>query len=719
MEALNQGDEYSTPIPQGATVGAPPAPSAQDEYSTPIPQGASVQSVPDNRSLWRKFTDAWKHADSVHNTYNLEGSEPGQGLPHNVVTGMEKGAADTLSDASQLAGKAADKLGLRNKSLTDTITGQQRGIFGEAPTGDETKTQGFEESVLGYGGESLVEFLAGDEALKGLSIAERLSKVASVMKIFENSPRLVNALKMGASAGKAMGELSPEERALVQKSPLLTRLIGAGMDAVRAGTVQGGQTFVHTKGDVGESVKDALTMAGTSGVIGGVTGTAGHILKKAGDTASKVGELSDKAEAAASREEVANKLAKNIDAAKDELHQKYEAGINDLKKRLKGVNVDYEGSPLHKAAQDLTNQGEAEAKPLDEAFSQARPGSKKVNDMVDKLANPGAEEEEEAAADEWVDANGVKHTEPPAPKEEQPPITMNVDELIERRQLLGQRMRKLGYATSEDRADRDVYRSLIQGIDDTIGKLAEKSGDQSVVADYDALRTAYRSKINLFDDPVIEKIREGKVDDAAKQFVAVQKADSALPSGGKVRYNTEVLRQILGDDGLKSFGKDVFGSMMKDSFENGKFNPAKFAKSWNRIADETKSDLFDINAANNGLNALAKDAKSAAVLQHLSRAGILAGVGGAAGHFSAVGMGIGSLIGFTVSEGGSSFQKGREMLNYIANHPAAWGTYEVAGKLANSKAAKAASRATQVGVGKGAVETRRAVFSGAASSLSQ
>ena len=40
-------DEYSTPIPQGATVGASSgsSPSSADEYSTPIPQGAVVGGV--------------------------------------------------------------------------------------------------------------------------------------------------------------------------------------------------------------------------------------------------------------------------------------------------------------------------------------------------------------------------------------------------------------------------------------------------------------------------------------------------------------------------------------------------------------------------------------------------------------------------------------------------------------------------------------------------
>lgn len=693
-------DEYSTPIPQGAAVAAPQA----DEYSTAIPQGASL----------------------------------GQGGASSVPSVPSPNVPDSLHIGSNdsVAMKAAKGVNAIGAGIGDGILGTLNGaadMFGIPHATLEQKQQELEQqnsenptlNAVGYGGETLAEFLMGDEALKGLSFADKLSKTGAIAKILESSPRLMKAVQLGVNTGQKIESMSPEIKALVDSNPIYGRILSAGMDAIRAGVVQGTQTTVRTGGDAKQGAKEGAKMAGTTGVLGSAFGAAGGVFTGLGKTAAKTQSLADAAGNAMTHEEVGHAIADKVSQAESDLHTNYETSMQDFAKRLGDNTVDYEGSPLHQAAQSLSAKAADESKPLDTAFNQVRPGSKPVNNMVDLLANPQGDEEAEQTADTWVDHNGETHTEPaPAPEEKQP-IIMSMPELIERRQQLAQRLRQTGTLTDENRADKAVYRKLIEGVDDTIGQLAEKSGDPGVIDEYKSLRQNYRDKIGLFDEPVIKKLADGKVDDAAKDFVGVTRANDALPAAGKIRYNTDTLRQVVGDDGLKEFGNQVFGTMLRDSVEDSKFNPAKFVKTWNRVSSETKGDLFDRGKVDYGLSQLAKDAQSAAQLQHLTRIGVLVPAAGAIGMtHGLVGMGLGSLLGFTVAEGGG-VAKGREILNYVANHPKVWAAYRAVGDGVNSTGAKAAADVLKIGAGKGVVaatssknDAKRRVFAGA-SSLAQ
>jgi hypothetical protein len=60
---------------------------------------------------------------------------------------------------------------------------------------------------IGNGAETLSEFLMGDEALKGLALSDRLLKSAKIAKILEGSPLLSRAVQIGVNAirGGAVG----------------------------------------------------------------------------------------------------------------------------------------------------------------------------------------------------------------------------------------------------------------------------------------------------------------------------------------------------------------------------------------------------------------------------------------------------------------------------------------------------------------------------------
>ena len=153
-----------------------------------------------------------------------------QALVPGLEQGAEKGLTETLSGTSQLAGKAANKLHLRKESTT--------GIFGEAPaTPAETSPDSAAEHV-GYLSENLMEFIGGDEALKGLSLAEKFGLATKIAKLAESHPAIA-------------------------------RLIGLGLRASRTGVVSGVQAAAHG-GDTGDVATAAVTGLATSAATEGL-----------------------------------------------------------------------------------------------------------------------------------------------------------------------------------------------------------------------------------------------------------------------------------------------------------------------------------------------------------------------------------------------------------------------------------------------------------------
>jgi hypothetical protein len=253
--------DQNIPAPPPGFVPASSAPSPSSSSPVPPPPAGFVsaesQSSPQPKpdpSTWEWIKDKLSEVFNPNDERNLHPKEVSAGAiargadfdpatqkiynagDHSpVIRGAEKGFTQTLSGTSQLAGKAADKLGLRHKGLTDLITdnGQPKGIFGEAPaSAAETQPEGVAEHV-GFIGENLMEFIAGDEALKSLSLAQKLGVAVKIAKLSESSPTAA-------------------------------KLISAGLRATRTGTVSAGQEAAHG-GDTGD-----VATAGATGFLSSV-----------------------------------------------------------------------------------------------------------------------------------------------------------------------------------------------------------------------------------------------------------------------------------------------------------------------------------------------------------------------------------------------------------------------------------------------------------------
>lgn len=174
-------------------------------------------------------------------SYGTNSNGPVNTAIAHTATGIVKGAAETGHTAGALI----------NKATGGNVPGLPTSF--QQPAGLESANTG--ESV-GKGIEGVGEFFMGDEALKGLSIAERMGLGAKVAKLAESNP-------------------------------VIAKIIDAGLKAVRTGTVGTVQAAAH-----GATPGDSLTSGAVAGGTGmALEGVAGLVNKVAPTIKSIAGEL--------------------------------------------------------------------------------------------------------------------------------------------------------------------------------------------------------------------------------------------------------------------------------------------------------------------------------------------------------------------------------------------------------------------------------------------
>lgn len=151
-------------------------------------------------------------------------NSPETGLP-GVGAGVAKGATNTMHGALKAAAKYVG-------GMTDEQAEQAASRALPAMTYDTTSQK------VGAGIEAVGEFILGDEALKSLSLSQRLGLASKVSEMVEKSPRLAKAVDIG-------------------------------INSLRQGTVAGGQEFAKTGGDVNAAAKTGATVAAGSALLGG------------------------------------------------------------------------------------------------------------------------------------------------------------------------------------------------------------------------------------------------------------------------------------------------------------------------------------------------------------------------------------------------------------------------------------------------------------------
>src|ERR1039458_9417383 len=134
---------------------------------------------------------------------------PKPGLGEQVAQGFGSAAATGLAGLGKIASHIPGVPAIAEK--VGDVMGLPKLPQGVNPydivqKSTEAAAQQAQSTWAGKGGallETAAEFAVGEEALKGLSQVERLRKLMPMMKMFENSPRLLKAAQVAMTSAKA------------------------------------------------------------------------------------------------------------------------------------------------------------------------------------------------------------------------------------------------------------------------------------------------------------------------------------------------------------------------------------------------------------------------------------------------------------------------------------------------------------------------------------
>lgn len=443
------------------------------------------------------------------------GVTPGGEMGVGVVKGVLQ-TADTISHIFHPGSKTA-----LESELTTPVSGQEEA-----------------GNIL----ENIVEFVAGDEALKGVSLADKLGIAQKIAKFAEESPKLATALKIGMKA--------------------------AGT-ATRQAVVGGTQTLAKG-GTPAQAVENAAITGGVGGVLEGGAGTAQAIYKSiikgspeavaaAKEAAVKQG--SRLAEDIAgknvsSAHEVTTDVSDQIAKARDQMHADYDQGVYALGEKVRaagGVLVKTADSPLQKMAVQLSSDSELPVE-MEEAMKGLVPDTARLDPVLKELS---------------------------AGK------TYTWDEVEAIRKKFGDTIRKLPW-------DNPIRKDLIDirgSIDDTMEQAARDAKHPEIADEMESIRSVYANKVHAFDTTAIKTLSDKNPDAVAK--VLLNKGDTI--------FRVDTLRQLIGQPNMRV----VEGSILKNLIDTSsvtpkegtiaEFNPMDFIKRFNTLGPDVQHTIWGNN----------------------------------------------------------------------------------------------------------------------------
>jgi hypothetical protein len=190
----------------GTPVGAPPPSSGVDPLAgLGAPVGAApvpaTPPAPDEDSLGQQASEAWQ--------------------------GAKKAGAETLSTLGKLFHPLAPT---ESNSALDLAPGAKGKVNAAAAAPIPDTIAG----KTGYGLENIAEFMLGDEAVKGMSVGEKLAHLAPLMKTMEKYPRIAAVVQAGL---KNMGLGTAQ--AAVHGADAPTALASGAVAGVTGGALEG------------------------------------------------------------------------------------------------------------------------------------------------------------------------------------------------------------------------------------------------------------------------------------------------------------------------------------------------------------------------------------------------------------------------------------------------------------------------------------------------
>lgn len=243
-------------LPPGAkltsTGAAPPPAPATDLTSNPRNEGLYQMEGPTGKLSipYSKVSHATKQGYSLTEDDNDRYTKDAANDPIKQLGELNTGFTSALSQTGHTAEKALTKLPILGKILASS-----KG-FQESMAADEERANKPLEAPAEIAGatiENILEFAAGDEALKGLSLSQKLAKLGPVAKFMEANPRIAEIL------GTRIAEISG--------------------NAARTGTVAAGQAAAHGA-DTGQALTTGAVTGAAGGLLEGVLAGAGKLASR-------------------------------------------------------------------------------------------------------------------------------------------------------------------------------------------------------------------------------------------------------------------------------------------------------------------------------------------------------------------------------------------------------------------------------------------------------
>lgn len=300
-----------------ATPGAPPSGGASGDDVSKLNavlghdsnEGASGQ--PDPNAPQPSLTDTLLATGKNIVGMVGQGVQAAAGAAGDVATGVVKGAGDTVSTvenaASHILPENTGGRFMRNQS-------QLEDQFAD--------THGNTAQQVGKGAENIGEFFLGDEALKGLSFAEKAGVLKQMADLAEKHPAIAALIKRGLRTGAVTGAVT-----LAKGGTPTQAAVGAGTGAVAGGAADLAMTGA---GKVVDAAKDAFTTrqiqplvrASVDKFLAGIEKAANFVEPEAEETGELGGAPAEVKPPATSYRAKANELGqKFIDRATDTMKQ--------------------------------------------------------------------------------------------------------------------------------------------------------------------------------------------------------------------------------------------------------------------------------------------------------------------------------------------------------------------------------------------------------------
>lgn len=234
------------PMPQAPSTAPAATPAPADLVSNPNREGTyQVQGPGGTIGVpYSKIKSAAQAGynfsnDDDANRYEKDAANDPVAQLGQLGRGFVKGGAETLRTAARLATRAGAVTGLSpavpgdlnpNNPINKAADAPAEGVAGKA----------------GYAIDNILEFAMGDEALKGLSLGEKMAKIAPLVRTLQKLPQpLLDALHVGIQTGAVSGAQAAAHGATAGESAEAAGLGAVGGAALHTTAALAGAAIDH------------------------------------------------------------------------------------------------------------------------------------------------------------------------------------------------------------------------------------------------------------------------------------------------------------------------------------------------------------------------------------------------------------------------------------------------------------------------------------------